>query len=181
VFAVLTLIIARPVAFLVALGRSDASWGGRLLISWFGPRGLNSLLLLILAVSEGIPNSDRVFGIISVVVLASIIVHGTSATPLAAWYGRRAHRDELPEETLVDAGFLLSGGNPDGHVIRMLPEELKHRLDENLPTTLLDVRRLAAYEASGRHIPGSIRMTVDEIPGHLDEIPRDRPVVLSCA
>ena len=181
-FALFALLVARPAAFALALARSAASWDGRALLAWFGPRGLNSLLLLILAVSEGIPQADRVFGIVGVTVLASIVLHGTSATPLAAWYGRKARREELPEETLADAGLLLhAGGTPKGEAARMLPAELKRRLNEGEPTTVLDVRRQAAFGGDGRRIPGAIRMAVDEIPSRLREIPKGPPVVLYCA
>ena len=181
-FALFALAVARPLAFLVALARSAASRDGRLLLAWFGPRGLNSLLLLILAVSEGIPQTDHVFGLVSVVVLASIVLLGASATPLAAWYGRKARRAALPEETLADAGLLLhAGGNPAAAVERMLPIDLKRRLDENAPTTILDVRRLSAFDGDGRRIPGALRMTVDEIPSRLAEIPKGPPIVLYCA
>lgn len=181
-FALVTLLVARPLAFLLSLARSAASWDGRLLLAWFGPRGLNSLLLVILAVAEGIPQTERVFGVVSVVVLASIVLHGTTATPMGAWYGRKARRAALPEETLADAGLLLhAGGEPAAEVARTLPIELKRRLDEGLPTTILDVRRLSNVAADARRIPGSIRMPVDEIPGRLAEIPKGPPVVLSCA
>lgn len=181
-FALFALLVARPLAFALALARSAASWDGRALLAWFGPRGLNSLLLLILAVSEGIPQSERVFGIVGVTVLASIVLHGTSATPLATWYGRKARRAELPEETLADAGLLLhAGGKPAAEVARMLPADLKRRLAAGEPTTTLDVRRQAAFGDDGRRIPGALRMTVDEIPSRLREIPKGPPVVLYCA
>jgi NhaP-type Na+/H+ or K+/H+ antiporter len=181
-FALLVLVVARPVAFLIALARSRASWSGRLMIAWFGPRGLNTLLLTILAIAVGIPESDRVFGAISVVVLASIIVHGTSATPVIAWYDRKARRSDLPEETMADAGRLLhAGGRSERDVPRITPQRLKERLDAGEPITLLDVRREAAYDGSGRRIPGSIRMEVDEILERLREIPHGQSIVLSCA
>ncbi|MDP9369084.1 MAG: cation:proton antiporter, partial [Chloroflexota bacterium] len=181
-FALFTLVLARPLAFLASLARSEASTDARLLLAWFGPRGLNSLLLLILAVAEGVPDVDILFGVVSVVVLGSIVLHGTSATPLAAWYGRTARREELPEETLADAGHLLHVG-PDGgpSVPRMLPADLKQRLDAGDPTTILDVRRMAVFGSSGRRIPGAIRMPVDDILSRLPEIPPGAPVVLYCA
>ena len=181
-FALLALFVARPLAFTVALARSAASWDGRLLLAWFGPRGLNSLLLLILAVAEGMPQTDRIFGIVSVVVLASIVLHGTSATPLSAWYGRQAKSHALPEETLADANLLLHRGPSAGEIVpRMLPSDLKQRLASGLPTTVLDVRRQSAFGGDPRRIPGAIRMTVDEIPTRLREIPKGIPIVLYCA
>ncbi len=182
IFALFALILARPLAFLAVLARSETSRDARLLLAWFGPRGLNSLLLLILAVAEGVPDVDTLFGVVSVVVLGSIVLHGTSATPLATWYGRTARREELPEETVTDAGHLLQVG-PDGGplVPRMLAADLKERLETGKPTTILDVRRLAAFGSSGRRIPGALRMPVDEILSRLDELPPGVPIVLYCA
>jgi NhaP-type Na+/H+ or K+/H+ antiporter len=181
-FALFALAVARPVAFLASLTRSAASWDARLLLAWFGPRGLNSLLLLILAVAEGVPEADRLFEAVAVVVLASIVLHGTTATPLAAWYGRKAAKEDLPEETLADAGQLLrAGGGDRGDVRRMATEELMRRIEAGEPTTILDVRRQTGFTSDPRRIPGAIRMTVDEIPFRIGELPRGRPVVLYCA
>jgi len=181
-FALFCLLVARPVAFLASLWRAEASWGGRLLLAWFGPRGLNSILLLILAVSLGIPDQAAVFGVVATVVLASVVLHGTTATPLARWYGRRAHAAELPEETLADAGLLFQVAPSDGAPVpRTTPGDLWRMLARGDPVTVVDVRRWQPFEASGQRIPGSVRIPVDEIPLRLGEIPRDRPVVLSCA
>lgn len=143
-FAAFVLLVARPVAMLITIRRSRASWGGRLMIAWFGPRGLNTLLLTILAVAAGIPEQDRVFGIVGVVVLCSMVVHGISATPTIAWYTRRVRRTELPEEVAADAGTLL---HLDRHpsdpaaVPRMEPAELYRRLHTGEPITVVDIRR----------------------------------------
>ena len=181
-FALLTLGVARPVAFLTAIRGSRASRSARLLLAWFGPRGLNSLLLLILAVAEGIPDSDEIFGIVSVVVLASIVLHGTTATPLAAWYGKMVRRTNTPEEILTTAGGLLQAGDEgsDG-VRRMQPAELNRMIQAGEPVTILDVRRLQAYEESGFRIPGAIRVTLDKLPGRLATIPKGPPIALYCA
>jgi NhaP-type Na+/H+ or K+/H+ antiporter len=181
-FALLVLVAARPLAFLVTLARAESSWAGRLLLAWFGPRGLNSLLLLILAVAEGIPDAARIFGIVSVVVLASIVLHGTSATPLSAWYGRRIATTELPEETLADAGGLLhAGGIIEGDVARITPSDLNQRLERGEAITVIDARRMIGFAADGRRIPGALRIPIDEIIHRLSEIPKTRPVVLYCA
>lgn len=183
-FAIFCLFVARPVPFLAALSRSRASRAGKLMIAWFGPRGLNSLLLTVLAIAAGIPDGDRVFGIVSVVVLVSILVHGISATPLLTWYGHRLRRSDLPEETAADAGTLLHAG--DGglrleDVPRISPDQLKRMLDAGEPVTIVDVRRESHYDASGRKIRSSLRIPIDDLIDRLGSIPRDRPVVLTCA
>ena len=57
----------------------------------------------MIAIAAGIPAAGRDFGIVSVVVVLSMIVHGASATPVLTWYGRRLQRSDLPEEVAVDA------------------------------------------------------------------------------
>jgi len=183
-FAAFALAIARPVPFLAVLRRTSLSRAGRLMIAWFGPRGLNSLLLAVIAIAAGIPQPDRVFGIVSFVVVLSMIVHGASATPILSWYGRSLNRRDLPEETAVDAGTLFG---PDkvvrsaDQVPRMPVGRLAMMLENGEPVTILDVRRESAIDRAGLTIPHSLRIPVDDLRDRLHEIPRDRPVVLWCA
>jgi NhaP-type Na+/H+ or K+/H+ antiporter len=180
-FALFTLGVARPVAMLLSLARSNLSRDGKAMLAWFGPRGLNSLLLLILALSDGVPRGDELTGIVGVVVLASIVLHGMTATPLANWYGRRTSVATLPEEIAADAGRLLFVAPPSGDRIpRITPADLKQLLDEGAPVTIVDTRRTAAWNSSGETIPGAIRMPVDEIPSRWTNLPKGPPIVLFC-
>jgi NhaP-type Na+/H+ or K+/H+ antiporter len=179
-FALIVLVVARPVAMLLALARSDLSRDGKAILAWFGPRGLNSLLLLILALGEGVPQGEALTGIVGVVVLASIVLHGMTATPLAAWYGRRARSATLPEEIAADAGRLLHVAPARDRIPRTTPEDLKRLLDEQAPVTIVDTRRSAAWNASGETIPGAIRMPVDEIPARWTILSTGPPIVLFC-
>ncbi|HEX5498523.1 MAG TPA: cation:proton antiporter [Thermomicrobiales bacterium] len=181
VFASIALGVARPLAMLLSLARSHLSRDGKAMLAWFGPRGLNSLLLLILALSAGVPRGDELTGIVGVVVLASILLHGMTATPLANWYGRRTREATLPEETAADAGRLLQvAPAPAGAVPRMTPAELKRLLDDGAPVTIVDTRRAAAWNGSRETIPGAIRMPVDEIPARWTTLPNGPPIVLFC-
>jgi sodium/hydrogen antiporter len=183
-FAAFVLLVARPIAFLITLARAQISQSGKLLLAWFGPRGLNSLLLTILAVLAGIPMANEVFGIVSVVVLASVVVHGMSATPVISWYAERMRRHDLPEETAVDAATLLQVADetdqPD-RVPRMTPAELFELLNSGRPVTVVDVRRLNAFESDPRSLPRSLRIPIDSLSQRLAAIPKGPPVVLSCA
>lgn len=182
-FAVFALAVARPLSFLVVLARSRASTAGKLMIAWFGPRGLNSLLLAVLAIAAGIPDGGRVFGIVSIVVVLSMVVHGASATPVLAWYGRRLRSADLPEEVAADAGTLLGSGQPldVGSVRRISVADLAAALHSASPPVVIDVRRESAYDASGRKIPGSLRIPIDDLADWAVTGPRGRPIVLSCA
>jgi len=167
---------------LLALAGSGVPRRSAVFLAWFGPRGLNSLLLLILAVAEGIPDQEEIFGMVSVVVLASIVHHGTTATPLAAWYGRAIKRSSLPEEILTSASGLLSTGEEwaDG-IPRIAPAELLRRIESGDPITILDVRRAQAFDSSESLIPGAIRVTLDDLSARLATLPKGPPIALYCA
>jgi NhaP-type Na+/H+ or K+/H+ antiporter len=90
-YAVLSLTVIRMAP--VALCMLGAGFGTRstLFIGWFGPRGLASVVFGLLIVEE-LPVTDpgvrTVLSAITLTVLLSVIAHGVSARPLAAWLRR---------------------------------------------------------------------------------------------
>jgi NhaP-type Na+/H+ or K+/H+ antiporter len=74
-FAVITLLI-RPAVFLTSFVRARIPRRDKLLIAWFGPRGLSSLLLVLLPVFERRPGSEWLFALCCLVVLFSVVLHG---------------------------------------------------------------------------------------------------------
>lgn len=92
-FTAITVFIRTPVYLLSLIG-SSVDTRGRLLIAWFGPRGLSSLLLVLLPVFAGLPGSNQLFAICSLVVLVSVVLHGGSPMLLAGIARKRAHQQE---------------------------------------------------------------------------------------
>jgi NhaP-type Na+/H+ or K+/H+ antiporter len=93
-------ILIRPPVYLLSLWRSRVDWRGRFLIAWFGPRGLSSLLLILLPVFAGLPGSEQLFFICCLVVLVSVVLHGGSPLVLTQAARRRA-RHETQSADLV--------------------------------------------------------------------------------
>ena len=91
-FTAITVLIRTPV-YLLSLTGSNVDIRGRLLIAWFGPRGLSSLLLVLLPVFAGLPGSGQLFAICSLVVLVSVVIHGGSPMLLAQIARKRARRE----------------------------------------------------------------------------------------
>jgi glyoxylase-like metal-dependent hydrolase (beta-lactamase superfamily II)/rhodanese-related sulfurtransferase len=58
------------------------------------------------------------------------------------------------------------------------PEELSNRLGGGEPPLVLDVR--GAGEFAGGHIAGSVHIPYGELPGRLDELPRNRSIAAIC-
>ncbi|HXJ64747.1 MAG TPA: sodium:proton antiporter, partial [Actinomycetota bacterium] len=75
-------------------------------IGWFGPRGLASVVFTLLAFStlhEHGLGASPILRVATYTILLSVVAHGLSATPLAAWYGRRADRAEADHAEYRDA------------------------------------------------------------------------------
>jgi NhaP-type Na+/H+ or K+/H+ antiporter len=93
IYAVLSLTVIRmlPVALgLVGSGLDRPSVG---FIGWFGPRGIASILYLIMVVGKlGTQKLKYVLAVIVLTVLLSVFAHGVTAVPLSGVYGRYLSR-----------------------------------------------------------------------------------------
>jgi len=94
-FAVLLLVLARPLAVEVALVRSGLDRWERLTVAWFGPKGFASVLYGLLVLDSAVPNADMLFHVIVVAVVLSIVAHSSTDVPIADAFGRRSEREEL--------------------------------------------------------------------------------------
>lgn len=94
-FAVGTIFV-RPITFLVSLIPSNLDRKSKFLISWFGPRGLSSLLLVLLPVFAGVPGSKEIFNYCCLVVVCSVAVHGGSLMALSRWKDRTRAEQATP-------------------------------------------------------------------------------------
>lgn len=77
-FVVLAL-AARPLVMGIALLGSKLDVRSRRHIVWFGPRGLSTLLIILVPVFEKTPGTEAVFPYAAIVVVVSILLHGGSA------------------------------------------------------------------------------------------------------
>lgn len=91
ILGALLMLVVRPVSTFLGLYRTSITLTQRVLISWFGIRGIGSLYYLALAITQGLPASfPRTVADICVTAVAlSIVGHGLSAQPLMSWYDRR--------------------------------------------------------------------------------------------
>ena len=82
--AVFLFVVARPLSVVLGLWGSDSSTRVRSIIGWFGVRGIGSIYYLMYAINHGLPKNlaQDMIQITIVVVMLSIIVHGTSVKPL---------------------------------------------------------------------------------------------------
>jgi NhaP-type Na+/H+ or K+/H+ antiporter len=177
-FALVVLFVARPVAIGLVLRRTVVSKRARTFIGWFGPRGLSSLLFGLLVVLQGVPGAEWLLAITGIVVITSVMLHGVSATPLIAAYGRAMTKETLPEEREMTATGLFGGDFED--VPRVTPEELVVALGGPNPPIVLDVRTRSTSGRGDAGIPGSVRVSPDEVSEWAARQLPGQPIVAYC-
>jgi NhaP-type Na+/H+ or K+/H+ antiporter len=111
VYALLSLTAIRMLPVAVAMVRLRFRLDTVLLMGWFGPRGLASVVFGIMAVNSlvaGGKEASLLASIVTWTILLSVLAHGLSAVPLAAWYARRLKAAPATAPEFVDV--------PDVHV-----------------------------------------------------------------
>lgn len=90
VYAFLSLTLVRMLPVALSLLGSHVPWRERWALGFWGPRGLDSMVLGIIALEQlsGL-DADWVADVVVVVISLSILVHGLSARYFAHWWDRR--------------------------------------------------------------------------------------------
>ena len=156
VFAVLALLM-RTVVLLLVLPRNVLERSSRSLIAWMGPRGLSSLLLVLLPVFAGVEGSQHLFEITSLVVLLSVLLHGTGI----AVYLRRTEgaAAAVPEQPAPAAATPTAEHKvPE----RITMGELRQLQAAGEPIVLADVRTERSYRDDNLQAEGAIRLPPDD-------------------
>ena len=90
-FVPVLLFVIRPLAVYVGLVGTKVERSQRRLIAWFGIRGIGSIYYLMYAINHDLHPviAQRLLAITLAVVVASVLLHGVSVTPLMRRYERR--------------------------------------------------------------------------------------------
>lgn len=88
-YAVLSLTVIRMLPIFISLSGTGVSTEGKLLLGWFGPRGLATVVFAIMVINANLPHGAIITTIVSFTVVLSIILHGISARP---WLKRWARK-----------------------------------------------------------------------------------------
>ena len=90
-YAILSLTVIRMLPVAICLMGTRLGWRSIGLIGWFGPRGIASVLYLLIVVNElGLAGNERILSVIVLTVLLSVFLHGISAVPLSRLYATHA-------------------------------------------------------------------------------------------
>ncbi|MES2280539.1 MAG: cation:proton antiporter [Pseudomonadota bacterium] len=90
-FTPLLFLVVRPAAVVAGLLGTGIRGQQRRLMAWFGIRGIGSIYYLLYAIRHDISNAlaEQLLSLVIAVVVASVVVHGISVTPLMKKYEDR--------------------------------------------------------------------------------------------
>ena len=101
VYAILSLTVIRMVPVAIALVGTHLRPATLAFMGWFGPRGLASVVFTLIAITE-FEHSDAATTLVQTAtwtILFSVVLHGVSASPVAARYGVSiAKAGDVPEK-----------------------------------------------------------------------------------
>ena len=87
--AFLALFVARPLAIRISLLGQGLRWETSTFLGWFGPRGLATVVFLLIAYEEMAMIDEFVRNTAILTVVLSMILHGASAAPMSKWLSAR--------------------------------------------------------------------------------------------
>lgn len=98
VFMALLFLAIRPLSVWLGLLGAPVSRDQRIMMAWFGIRGIGSVYYLMYAISHGLPRplAEQITAITLAAVTASILLHGVSVRPMMHLYCRRKMRQAGP-------------------------------------------------------------------------------------
>lgn len=87
VMAALLFVVIRPLSVWIATAGMKAPVEQRLILGWLGIRGIGSINYIAFAYTHGLAGSEvtRMADMAFTLIVASVVVHGMSVTPLLSW------------------------------------------------------------------------------------------------
>ena len=105
IYAVLSLTIIRMLPVAASMHGSRLKWVTIFFLGWFGPRGIASILyVLLLLEGFSVAGSDVILSVVMTTVLLSVLAHGFTAFPGTNWYARYSEQSDpdAPEHEPVE-------------------------------------------------------------------------------
>jgi NhaP-type Na+/H+ and K+/H+ antiporter len=122
---------------------------------WYGPRGLNSLLLVLLPVFAGIAGAEDLFPLAALVVLVSLAFHGMLLIKLTR---------DLPERVVTGEHSAVAAGSEvvaSGELITL--DEIVRLREAGESVVIADVRTDKSHDSSDARAAGAVRIHPDRV------------------
>ena len=155
-------LVTRTVVLLPALRRAGVEPASRRLIAWFGPRGLSTLLLILLPVFAGVPDADRLFAVAALVVLLSVVLHGGA---IALFLGRSGRAPVAAGPAASESASAVARPAADSDEVvpeRITIPELRALTARGERVVVVDARTERSHREDQLRARGAVRLPPDD-------------------
>ncbi len=94
VYSFLSLTVIRVLPMVVSLAGTGENLESKLFLAWFGPRGLASIVFIIIVASYDLPGFSTLAHTVACTVTLCVLAHGLTANAWARGFGRRSKASE---------------------------------------------------------------------------------------
>jgi len=113
-FAVLALVVARPVAITLSFLGSRLPWRQQAAVAWFGPKGFASVVYGLIVLESDAARADEMFHLVGLAVVMSILAHSSTDVPIAHYFARRREWERRSgDESATLDGDLAGPSSPE--------------------------------------------------------------------
>lgn len=191
-FALIALSV-RTIVLYPILGGLQVERADRRLIALFGPRGLSSLLLVLLPVFAGVSGADRLLTITCLVVLLSVLLHGSGISLYLRAHAPPARAGPVTIPTPAQPLPVVPLPAPSPNARADVPEhddaaritltEVRQLQEAGTPPVIVDVRSERSYMLDNLEAAGAVRLPPEDPVPAAEELrlPRDATIALYCA
>jgi NhaP-type Na+/H+ or K+/H+ antiporter len=186
IFAAFAILIRVPV-YMISLIGTKVDRRGCLIIAWFGPSGLSSLLLVLLAVFAGVPGSDRLFSVCSLIVLISIVLHGASPLLLTRITSEAEPEgpmpEPVPEPVIAPRSLTVVESTQQVGAQSISLEELDQLQKSGDDVIIVDSRTERSRDTSDSQSEGSVRLVPENVvlQARKLNLPKEAWLIVYCA
>jgi NhaP-type Na+/H+ or K+/H+ antiporter len=174
--------LLRPLALFPTLSIARLSFRDRALLGWFGPRGLSSLLLILLPVFAGVAGSEFLLSVCCLVVLFSVLLHGLTPMFLPKTEAAPVAQVAVPQSPTAPNVPLSPTADAEQPELIDVQELRALSTDGTAPVTLVDVRSTRSYDESPQVLAGAVRLDPERAVAHARQLglPQDALIALFC-
>lgn len=190
--AILTAVVARPLAVVLVLGRLDFSLRERLVLGWAGLRGAVPIVLATFPIIAGVEGAHQIFNIVFFAVTVSTVLQAATFEPFAKRLGVTTEHRAIPAP-LMEAGAVRRLGaevvqyavRPDDAIVGLHVRDLELPRDALLNLIVKDNTAVPPRGSTVIHASDELHILVrQEAFGDFQELlrrwrrgPMRRPVV----
>ena len=142
IISVVMIFVTRPLSVFASLAFfRQFDFKDKVFVSWVGLRGAVPIIFAILCRASDVPGSDIIFNIVFLCTLVSLILQGTTLSPMARWLGVAEPPEEKPKIENFDIDFPeeIKSATSEIEITKTMLAHGSHLMDLQMPEKTLAI------------------------------------------